>query len=177
MSKSEFIELPTGEAIPTLERKNTLVSDNFVLKPSAIHGTGAFAARVISKGEGVVEYTGERISKPESLRRCAENNQCIFSLNDEVDLDGNLASNPARFLNHSCQPNCEALLDDDRIWIVARREIASGEELTFNYGFDLEDYRNYPCHCGSAGWVGYMVAEEFFDHVRQAGHYIRSSRA
>jgi uncharacterized protein len=142
-----------------------------VFKASAIHGTGGFAKRRISKDTRVIEYVGEKISKSESLRRCEANNPFIFSLNDEQDLDGNVAWNPARFLNHSCTPNCEAEKDEDRIWIIAARDIQAGEEITFNYGYDLEEYKDYPCHCGSPGCVGYMVAEELFAHVlkRKAG--------
>jgi hypothetical protein len=95
-----------------------------------------------------------------------ENNSCIFSLNAEEDLDGDVPWNPARLINHSCTPNCEAELEGDRIWIVASRNIQPGEEVTFNYGYDLVDYREHPCRCGSAECVGYMVAEDFFEHVR-----------
>ena len=136
-----------------------------VCRPSPIHGLGGFARAAIPKGTRVVEYIGERISKQESLRRCEGNNQFIFSLNDAEDLDGNVAWNPARFLNHGCAPNCEAELQDGRIWIIATRDIPAGEEITFNYGYDLVDYRDYPCRCGARGCVGYIVAEEFFEHV------------
>jgi uncharacterized protein len=135
-------------------------------KGSQIHGRGGFAKAAIGKGTCIVEYVGERISKSESVRRCEKNNEYIFSLNEEEDLDGNVAWNPARFLNHSCEPNCEAELDDGRIWIIATRDIRAGEEITFNYGYDLVDYRDYPCRCGSPNCVGYIVAEEFFEHVR-----------
>jgi SET domain-containing protein len=134
---------------------------------SPIHGTGGFAKTSISKGSRVIEYVGERIDKRESLRRCEQNNVYIFALGPEFDLDGNVTWNPARFLNHSCAPNCDAALQEGRLWIVANRNISPGEELTFNYGFDLESYRDYPCHCGSPDCVGCIVAEEFFDHVRR----------
>ena len=137
-----------------------------MIRPSNIHGMGAFAVQPIVKGARVLEYLGERITRGESLARCQQNNEYIFRLNEECDLDGNIDPNPARFLNHSCEPNCEASLEEDRIWIVALRDIWAGEELTFNYGFDLEDYRNYPCGCGARQCVGFIVAEEFFDHVR-----------
>ena len=132
---------------------------------SAIHGTGGFSKTAIRSATRIIEYLGERITKGESLQRCEQNNAFIFTLNDQQDLDCNVAWNPARFINHSCAPNCEAELDDDRIWIVATRDIRAGEELTFNYGYDLESYRDYPCQCGSPQCVGYMVAEEFFTHV------------
>ena len=136
-----------------------------VFNSSPIHGLGGFAKAAICQGARIIEYVGERISKSESVRRCEQNDEYIFTLNNEQDLDGNVAWNPARFLNHSCAPNCEAEMEDDHIWIIAKREIRAGEEITFNYGYDLVDYRDYPCRCGSPGCVGYMVAEEFFEHV------------
>jgi len=138
-----------------------------VFQPSTIHGAGGFACKNIPAGTKVIEYVGERISKAESLRRCEANNEYIFMLNDQQDLDGDVDWNPARLINHSCAPNCEALLEDGRIWIVAARNIRAGEEVAFNYGFDLEDYQDYPCRCGAGNCVGFIVAEEFFDHVRR----------
>ncbi|HTY88140.1 MAG TPA: SET domain-containing protein-lysine N-methyltransferase [Candidatus Acidoferrum sp.] len=135
-------------------------------RKSAIHGTGGFARTDIAAGARVVEYRGERITKNESLRHCLDGNPFIFALDEVWDLDGSVTWNQARYLNHSCEPNCEAERIDDRIWIVARRNIRAGEELTFNYGYGLEDYREHECRCGAAGCVGYMVSPEFFDHVK-----------
>ena len=138
---------------------------------SPIHGTGGFAKTAIRKGTRILEYLGEKITKSESLSRCEQNNAYIFTLNDQQDLDGNVPWNPARFINHSCAPNCEAEKDDDRIWVIATRDIGAGEEITFNYGYDLVDYKDSPCLCGAPNCVGYMVAEEYFEHVlsRKAG--------
>jgi SET domain-containing protein len=140
-----------------------------IFKASPIHGRGGFARGDISGGTRVIEYVGEKITKQESLARCEKNNEYIFALSEHEDLDGNVSWNPARFLNHSCEPNCEAVLEDGRIWIVALRDVRVGEELTFNYGYDLEDYREHPCACGAAGCVGFVVAEEFFEHVSRFG--------
>jgi hypothetical protein len=142
-------------------------SELALFKASTIHGVGGFAKARIPAGTRILEYVGEKISKPESLRRCEADNEYIFALNDHQDLDGNVDWNPARFINHSCSPNCEAELEAERIWIVANRNINPGEELTFNYGFDLEDYRKYPCRCGSPGCVGFIVSDEFFEHIRR----------
>ena len=127
---------------------------------------GGFALRKIIKGEPVVEYIGEKISKAESLRRCEANNPYIFQIDEKFDLDGNVGWNPAKFINHSCDPNCEAEFFDDMIWIMAIRDIETGEEITFNYSYDLEDYKEHPCKCGAANCVGYIVAEEFFSKFR-----------
>jgi uncharacterized protein len=133
---------------------------------SAIHGRGAFAATRIAAGVRIVEYVGEKIGKEESLRRCEAENEYIFELDEAFDLDGNVEWNPARFVNHSCSPNCEAEYDEGHIYIVALRDIAPNEELTFNYGFDLTDYRDHPCRCGAERCVGYIVAEEFHPLLR-----------
>jgi hypothetical protein len=138
-------------------------------RQSAIHGIGGFAKADIAAGTRVIEYIGEKITKAESLRRSESNNEYIISLDDTHDLDGNVPWNPARFLNHSCDPNCEAEPDGGRVWIVARRGIRAGEDITFNYGYELEDYREHPCRCGADGCAGYIVAEEFFDHVKWQG--------
>jgi SET domain-containing protein len=137
-----------------------------VFRRSPIHGTGGYARKDIPQGARVLEYVGEKIDRRESLGRCQGNNEYIFRLNEQLDLDGKVEWNPARFLNHSCAPNCDAELEEERIWILANRDIRTGEELTFNYGFDLEDYKNYPCCCGASNCVGYIVGEEFFEHVR-----------
>ncbi len=141
---------------------------------SRIHGTGGFARVNLPTGTRLIEYVGERITKAESLRRCEADNEYIFTIDDEFDLDGSVEWNPARFLNHSCAPNCEAEWDESRIWIVTLRNIAAGEELTFNYGYDLEDYREHPCRCGASNCVGYIVAEEFFDHVRRQREFAQA---
>ena len=147
--------------------KNCDHTEQLLFHLSPIQGTGGFARHDIANGTRIIEYLGEKITKEESLVRCEKNNEYIFALGDTEDLDGNVDWNPARFLNHSCAPNCEAQLEDGHIWVVAIREIRAGEELTFNYGYDLEDYREHPCKCGAPGCVGYIVAEEFFEHVRR----------
>ena len=136
-------------------------------RQSPIQGLGAFAATPICAGKLMLEYVGEKITKTESVRRCEAGNTFIFELDDEWDIDGGVGWNPARFLNHSCAPNCDAENIEGQIWIVARREINSGEELTFNYGYDWEDHREHPCRCGAPECVGYIVAEEFFPRLRE----------
>jgi SET domain-containing protein len=139
----------------------------FAVLDSPVHGLGVFAMRRLMAGERIVEYTGERITKTESQIQCAAGNHYIFALDDAWDLDGDRPDNPARFINHSCAPNCEAIQRDSRIWLEALREIRPGEELSFDYGYDLENYREHPCHCGAVGCCGYVVAEQFRDEVRK----------
>lgn len=155
----------------------TLETELVTFHASPIHGLGGFAKVDLPKGTSILEYQGERITKQESARRCEANNVYIFSLNEQEDIDGNVIWNPARYLNHSCSPNCEAVLESDTIWLVASKDIKAGEELTFNYGFDLENYREYPCACGSPDCVGFMVSEEFFQHVRNQTRVQAAARA
>ena len=144
-------------------------SPGLIFKASPIHGTGVFAAAAMGAGTRILEYVGEKIDKQESLRRCELNNEYIFALNERFDLDGNGEWNPARFVNHSCDPNCDAELIEGRIWIVARRRIEAGEELTFNYGYDLENYREHPCRCGARDCAGYILAGEFLAGILDRG--------
>jgi len=164
-SLSDFME----RTATFMSMKDTVIQQTewIIFKPSAIHGMGGFAGTDIPSGTRVIEYVGRKIGKAESLRLCEANNEYIFDLDGEHDLDGNVSWNPARFLNHSCMPNCEAEEDEGRIWIVAIRDIRAGDEMSFNYGYDLEDYREHPCRCGALDCIGYIVAEEFFGSIRQ----------
>ncbi len=134
---------------------------------SSIHGRGMYATTLIPEGTRIIEYVGERISKAESDRRddarVARQGRgedgCvyIFELNKRHDLDGDVSWNTARLINHSCAPNCEPQGIRGRIWIVATREIQAGEELTYDYGFDFENWEDHPCRCGVADCFGYIV--------------------
>jgi SET domain-containing protein len=135
-------------------------------RESTIHGHGLFASQAIAAGTRMVKYIGERIDKAESLRRCEEGNHFIFELDDQWDIDGSAPENLARFANHSCSPNSESEIENGEVWLIALRDITPGAEITYNYGYGLEEYREYPCQCGSPGCVGFIVAEEFFSHVR-----------
>lgn len=139
------------------------------LARSRLHGVGVFARDFIPAGERILEYHGERITKTEARRReeirrtraAAGGDGCvyIFELNARHDLDGDVSGNPAKRINHSCAPNCEAQSDGRRVWIVARRDLAPDEELTFDYGFRLADARLHPCRCGAPECAGFIVAK------------------
>jgi hypothetical protein len=155
------------------------VNEWLVEKASSIHGRGLFARRAIPAHTCVIDYVGETITREESARRCAEENVYIFSLNEQFDLDGNVSWNPARFINHSCAPNCEAELDEEArcIRIQTLRDIQPHEEITFNYGYDLEDYQDHPCACGAPTCVGYIVAEELSETVKRRAQLRREVEA
>lgn len=129
-----------------------------------------YARRDIPDGTRIVEYTGERITKAEAARRETKRlerrargqDACvyIFELNARHDLDGRTRGNVARLINHSCAPNCRVEVRRGRIWIVARRAIAAGDELTFDYGFKFGEWRHHACRCGAPRCAGFIVATD-----------------
>lgn len=148
------------------------------VRNSEIHGRGVYAACDIPADIEVIEYIGEQIDKEESEKRAlaqmakAEETGdaavYIFTLNEKWDLDGSVEWNTARLINHSCEPNCEAYTEEDeRIVIYSKRKIKKGEELSFDYGFDLECYEDHPCRCGTENCKGYIVSQEQWDELDQ----------
>jgi len=148
------------------------------LKESSIHHKGVFARRDIPKDTEVIEYRGRKVSSEEGTKIAEEHlkrgkedenhgNVYIFILNDKYDLDGNFEGNTAKYINHSCAPNCYYQIRDERVFIHALRDIKTGEELTFNYEYDLEGFEEHPCRCGSPRCVGYIAAEEDWPRLRE----------
>ena len=152
-------------------------SDLCEVRGSSIHGRGVYATEDIPAGTKVIEYIGELIDKEESERRAwAQHAKAeetgdaavyIFTLNKRWDIDGNVPWNTARLINHSCDPNCEAWIEGKRIFIHSLRDIAKGEELGFDYGFDIDCYEDHPCRCGSEKCVGFIVSQEQWDELRK----------
>ncbi|MEW5895454.1 MAG: TrmH family RNA methyltransferase [Candidatus Omnitrophota bacterium] len=161
-------------------------SSYIAVRKSNIHSRGVFASKNIPAGTRVIEYVGEKITKAESERRAEivlNANKCdsakgavyIFTLNKRFDIDGNVPHNTARLINHSCDPNCEAQLVAGHIWIASIKDIKRGEELTYNYGYDFEDYEEHLCRCGAPHCVGYILAEEHWPKLK-ARHLTRRPR-
>lgn len=154
-------------AAPIKRKPRATTSPYLRVNRSGIHGRGVFARCDIAKGTRILEYVGERIGKAEAERRSIERIEraaktgeaavFIFELNKRHDIDGSVAWNTARLINHSCSPNCEVDIRRGRIWIVARRGIRQGEEITYDYGYDFDDFEDHPCRCGSASCAGYIV--------------------
>jgi SET domain-containing protein len=127
---------------------------------SRIAGKGLFAAQDIEKGTRIIQYIGARISKEGSTRRLAEGNAYLFEFNERDDIDGKTLKNKARYINHSCDPNCDVHITTHTIWIVAKRDMQDGEELSYNYGFTAKHYR---CQCRANNCCGYILGEEYWD--------------
>ncbi len=138
------------------------------VRNSKIHGKGVFAAKRIPKGTRIIEYIGERISHQEADDRYADhdpsdNHTFLFIVDRKTVIDGGRKGNAARYINHSCDGNCESAIAERRVFIDAVRDIAKGEELGYDYeiGRDKNDPPNvdeiYACRCGSPKCRGTML--------------------
>ena len=136
---------------------------------SGVHGNGVFAVQDIAEGETLIEYKGEVISWKEALRRhphdpAQPQHTFYFHIDDDRVIDGNVNGNASRWINHSCEPNCEADEQDGRVFIKALRNIAAGEELNYDYGLIIDEpyttklLSEFPCWCGSADCRGTLLA-------------------
>ena len=141
----------------------------YEVRHSPIHGYGVFAARKIKKGTRVIEYRGERIDHHEADERYndvdnAHAHIVLFAVDDETVIDCKSEGNDGRYVNHSCDPNCEAVNEGGRIFIYSLKKIKKGAELFYDYGleldeeFDREHSHLYACHCGSKNCRGVMLA-------------------
>jgi SET domain-containing protein len=149
----------------------TSTADASVLvRRSRVHGRGVFATRSIGEGERIIEYTGARITHDEADDACADDEAMarhhtfFFAVDDEIVVDGGRGGNASRFINHSCDPNCEVLVARRRIYIHALRDIRVGEELAYDYWYTTDDSyteddlrRIYPCRCGARECRGYLA--------------------
>jgi len=134
---------------------------------SRIARLGLFAGQDIQQGTKIIQYIGEKITNEESERRLAEGNVYIFELDERYSIDGDTPKNTARFINHSCEPNCQTEQFGDTIWIIALRDIAIGEELTCNYEYEIDDAPAEPCHCGAKHCCGYILGPQYWDRITQ----------
>ena len=132
----------------------------FEVRTSPIQGRGAFAIRHIPAGTRLVEYAGERLTPREADERYPDvpeerHHTFLFAIDDDVVIDAAVNGNEARWINHSCDPNCDAVVEDKRIWIESIRDIQPGEELAYDYAYVLEERhtpaakRRFPCNCGA----------------------------
>ncbi len=144
------------------------------MRRSKIHGNGVFATAKIESGEDLITYRGRLITHAQADQLYEglsdTGHTFLFILNDQYVLDANTNGNEARWINHSCDPNCRAVHEEhdknkklDRIYVEALRDIKLGEELTYDYGIRLEERQTarlkkiWACHCGSAKCTGTML--------------------
>lgn len=143
----------------------------FEARRSQIQGRGVFATRRIRKGTRLIEYKGEIISDAEADRRYPfeeeeRHHTFLFRLDSGNVIDAGPRGSIAKYINHSCDPNCEAVEEDEQIFIDAIRDIAKGEELVYDYNFILDEPHNaankklYPCNCGAKKCRGTILAKK-----------------
>lgn len=161
--------------MPLLPRPSVRMPSKVVARRSAIHGTGVFATTDIAKGERIIEYKGMRRTHEDvdhsDVGAAESGHTFLFTLNDEYVIDGDIDGGVARWINHGCSPNCEAVLiehpgDDrrrDRIFIEAKKPIRAGQELTYDYGITLGEPHTprmkkiWACLCGARNCTGTML--------------------
>jgi SET domain-containing protein len=130
------------------------------VRRSGVHGRGVFALQPIAAGERIIEYKGEVITWPEALRRHPHDpgdpdHTVYFHIDDKHVIDANVGGNAARWINHACEPNCQADETDGRVFIHALTDISPGEELFYDYGLVIDERytprlkKQYACRCGS----------------------------
>ena len=154
---------------PSHRKTPTPSGKRIQVRRSGVHGKGVFALQDIAEGETLIEYVGQVISWDEAQDRHPHdpedpNHTFYFHVNEDRVIDALYGGNSSRWINHSCDPNCEADEDNDRIFIKAIRNIAAGEELNYDYGLIIDEpytkklKAEYPCWCGSANCRGTLLA-------------------
>jgi SET domain-containing protein len=151
--------------VKTISRSQPIPSSAFLeVRASGVHGRGVYATRFIAEGTRIIEYTGER-KRWESVPDDANDPRTyLFGLQNGIDvIDPAKGGNEARWINHSCDPNCEAIEKKERVFIYALRDLQPGEELFYDYQLEIDGPRNAEaekeseCHCGSANCRGTML--------------------
>jgi uncharacterized protein len=139
------------------------------VRRSAIQGNGVFATRRIRAGTRIIEYVGELIDNEEADRRyddetMGRHHTFLFAIDERISLDGGREGNESKYVNHSCEPNCDAIDEDGHIYIFASRTIAAGDELTYDYAYERDGsedeatIRRYACRCGTRSCRGTILA-------------------
>jgi SET domain-containing protein len=137
------------------------------IRQSGIHGRGAFATRKIRKGERIIEYIGERMPWDAASEDPDDPHTFLFGLSDgNLVINAAIGGNDSRWINHSCEPNCEAVEERKRVFIYALRDLQPGEELFYDYGLEIDEPRTletekqFQCFCGAKACRGTLLASE-----------------
>ena len=143
----------------------------FEIRPSPMQGLGAFATERIPAGTRLIEYAGERLTPAQADARYPDvpgerHHTFLFAIDDDIVIDAAVGGNEARWINHSCDPNCDAVIEAERIWIESIRDIAPGEELAYDYAYVLPERhtpkakKRFPCNCGASSCRGTLLARK-----------------
>jgi uncharacterized protein len=175
--KKAVKKVPSIPTSPLIEVRN-----------SPIHGRGVYAKTRIVKGGRIIEYLGDRVSHAEADRRYElkdndDGHTFLFIVDNRTVIDAGVGGNEARFINHGCNPNCETVTEDRRIFIEATRTIKPGEELCYDYQLvwestdDPEDLKLYNCRCGAKNCRGTMLDPVPLDKAKQAAKSRKTKKA
>jgi uncharacterized protein len=158
-----------AKAVEASQSKKAKKKKLYEVRGSAIHGRGVFAIEPIPKGTRIVEYKGKRISYKKACKLYPDidgepTHTFLFEIDDDTVIDAAQKGNAARWINHCCEPNCEAEEEDGRIYISSIRKIKPGEELGYDYGITLEERltpkekKRWPCYCGKKTCRGTLLS-------------------
>ena len=135
----------------------------YKIRKSNIDNKGLYAGQDIKDHTKIIEYKGKILTKKQVEENSKFDNEkaiYLFNINKKYDLDGDFKYNIARLINHSCDPNCEVFGTGLKVWVYAIKDIKKGEELSYDYGFGFdENYKDYPCKCGSKNCCKYILRE------------------
>lgn len=134
-------------------------------KESPISGMGLFAGRTIPPGKRIVEYIGSRINKTLGKKRVREGNTFVFALDRQTDIDGSGKENIARFANHSCDPNAEAVVESGKLYLKSIKRIERNEEITYDYQCGYSETAD-SCTCGKKNCIGLIVHQKYRYKIR-----------
>jgi SET domain-containing protein len=165
-------------AAPKKAASKFAASDKVEVRNSDIHGRGVYAIRPIKKGNRVIEYLGERVSHYEAdsryeLKPDDDGHTFLFIVDGRTVIDAGVDGNEARYINHSCDPNCETVIEDRRVFIEAIRDIKPGQELGYDYQLtwestdDPKELALYDCRCGAKQCRGSMLDPEPLDKKKK----------
>ncbi|MBD1141640.1 SET domain-containing protein-lysine N-methyltransferase [Pelagibacterales bacterium SAG-MED32] len=161
------------------------------VKKSSVHGSGVFAIQDIKKNSKIIEYIGEKVLKAEGDKRSerrikkfldskTDGSVYVFELNSKYDIDGSPLYNKARYINHSCAPNCVVDIIDDRIWIKSIKKIKKGEELNYDYGYEFnkDDFNDHVCRCGSKKCIGFIISSDDWNkYLKHVSNIIKKRKS
>ena len=170
--RSRTAARPATPAVKPVKRIQT--------RRSGVHGKGVYALVDLAEGETLIEYVGEVITWDEALRRHPHdpsdpNHTFYFHIDEDHVIDAKVGGNSSRWINHSCDPNCEAEVDDGSVFIRALRNIRAGEELFYDYGLVIDEpytpalKKQYPCWCGSKNCRGTLLAPKRGGRAKKLG--------
>jgi len=142
------------------------------VRPSHIHGCGVFANKDLAKGSFVIEYIGRKMERSTIFQVLTkEQGRYVFNLDERWSIDGSIPENTAGRINHSCEGNCHIKKIDGHIWVVAKRDIRRGEELSYNYGYRLSGLRdmekNWRCNCSAPNCIGFILRKKDWPELKR----------